>query len=79
MSDLSKDAEAAVSSIPPILGMDNPDEAANTAAVEAAVPEPAPHPVPDFNWEIDQNGCLVLPADFFTNLKRKKTMCLPAD
>ena len=69
MSDLSEDAEAAVPSIPSIPGMGNPDEAVETAAAEAAVPAPAPRPVPEFTWEIDQNGCLVLPADFFINLK----------
>ena len=66
MSDQSKDAEAAVS------GMGNPDKAAETAAAEAAVLEPAPRLVPEFMWEIDQNGCLVLLADFFTNLKGKR-------
>jgi len=59
--------------------MGNPEEAAKTAAAEAAVPEPAPRPVPEFTWEIDQNGCLVLPSDFFTNLIGKMTKCLPAD
>ena len=76
MSDPPKAAGAAVPSLP---GMGNPDEAAETAAVEAAVREPAPRSVPDFMWEIDQNGFLVLPDDFFTNLKGKKTKCLPAD
>ena len=59
MSDPSKDAEAAVPSIPSmpsVPGMGNPDEAVETAAAEAAVPEPAPRPVPEFAWEIDQNG-----------------------
>ena len=59
--------------------MSDPSEAPGAAAVEAAVQEPAPRSVPDFMWEIDQNGFLVLPADFFTNLKGKKTKCLPAD
>ena len=35
--------------------------------------------VPDFMWEIDQTGCLVLPADFFANLKGNKTKCLQAE
>ena len=77
MRDPSKAAEAAVPSIPAIPsipsipGMGNPYEAAETAAAKAAVPEPAPRPVPEFVLEIDQNGCLVLLADFFTSLKEK--------
>ena len=57
--------------------MNNPAKAAKAA--EAAVPELPPLPVPEFAWEINQNGWLVLPADFFTNLEGKKTKCLPAD
>ena len=54
--------------------MSNPAKAA-----KAAVPEPTPRPVPEFAWEIDQNGYFVLQDDFFTNLKGKRTKCLPAD
>ena len=79
MSNPAEAAEAAEAAIPFIPGMSNPDEAAKAAAAEVAVPEPTPRPVPEFAWEIDQNGCLVLPADFFTNLKGKKTKYLPAD
>ena len=33
--------------------------------------------VPGFTWEIDENGCVVIPPDFLTNLKGKRTRSLP--
>ena len=47
--------------------MSNPAKAA-----EAAVSELPTRPDSEFACEIDQNGCLVLQVDFFTNLKGKK-------
>ena len=79
-SEASEVAEAAVPSIPPIPGTRCPDEAVEADAAKVPIPEPAPRPAPEFAWEIDQKGCLILPAVFFASLKvKKKTKCLPAE